>query len=29
MGSCFFKDFPQLLGLKGEKGGVTAARLFT
>jgi hypothetical protein len=29
MGSCFLKDFPQLLGLKREKGGVAATRLFT
>jgi hypothetical protein len=29
MGSCFLKDFPQLFGLKGEKSGVAATRLFT
>jgi hypothetical protein len=29
MGSCFLKNFPQLLGLKREKGGVASARLFT
>jgi hypothetical protein len=29
MGSCFLKDPPQLLGLKREKSGVAATRLFT
>jgi hypothetical protein len=29
MGSCFLKDSPQLLGLKREKSGVAATRLFT
>jgi hypothetical protein len=29
MRSCFLKDYPQLLGLKREKGGVAATRPFT
>jgi hypothetical protein len=29
MGSCFLKNSPELLGLKREKGGVAATRLFT
>jgi hypothetical protein len=29
MGSCLLKEFSQLLGLKREKGGVAATRLFT
>jgi hypothetical protein len=29
MRSCFLKNSSELLGLKGEKGGVAATRLFT